>query len=146
MTVMMHDYRVMNPERGFVCLNELDFGFPFLPPMTTIFRVKVPRLDTVRQMMLESQRYPGPEALTAGLVDAVGGLDETLKFVEERKLVDKARSAAYGQIKEELYREIVADLDYFDRTAKQDQTKQAEDSRRTEEAKGRVDRWQKSRL
>jgi enoyl-CoA hydratase/carnithine racemase len=25
MTAMMHDYRIMNPHKGFVCLNELDF-------------------------------------------------------------------------------------------------------------------------
>ena len=26
MLAMFHDYRVMNPHRGFVCLNELEFG------------------------------------------------------------------------------------------------------------------------
>ena len=26
MTAMFHDYRIMNPHKGYVCLNELDFG------------------------------------------------------------------------------------------------------------------------
>lgn len=28
MLAMYHDYRVFNPARGFLCLNELDFGYP----------------------------------------------------------------------------------------------------------------------
>lgn len=28
MLAMYHDYRVFNPSRGFLCLNELDFGYP----------------------------------------------------------------------------------------------------------------------
>lgn len=32
MTAMYHDYRVFNPSRGFLCLNELEFGAPLKPP------------------------------------------------------------------------------------------------------------------
>ena len=32
MLAMFHDYRVMNPHRGYLCLNELDFGAPLRPP------------------------------------------------------------------------------------------------------------------
>ncbi len=42
MLAMHHDYRVMNPERGFACLNELDFGAPLRPPMSAIFARRRP--------------------------------------------------------------------------------------------------------
>lgn len=146
MTAMMHDYRIMNPDRGFVCLNELEFGASFLPPMATIFRVKIPRLDTVRQMMLESRRYPGPEALSVGLIDAVGGLDEALKFVDQAKLVQKAQSPAYGRAKEELYREVIADLEGYDEMVEQEKAREIDEERRADEAKSRIEQWQRSKL
>ena len=33
MTAMYQDYRIMNPQKGFVCLNEVDMGVPLKPPM-----------------------------------------------------------------------------------------------------------------
>lgn len=50
------------------------------------------------------------EALKEGLVDHVGGLDETLTFIEELKLVQKAQPGAsgkstYAQLKREMWRE-----------------------------------------
>lgn len=34
MLAMHHDYRVMNAERGFACLNELEFGAPLKSPVS----------------------------------------------------------------------------------------------------------------
>ncbi|KAK4967027.1 hypothetical protein LTR66_011986 [Elasticomyces elasticus] len=56
MLAMMHDYRVMNPHRGYLCLNELELGVPLRPPMSSIFRQKVSP-STYRSMVLEARRY-----------------------------------------------------------------------------------------
>lgn len=56
MVAMMHDYRVMNPHKGYFCLNELELGMPLRPPMTAIFRMKL-SASAVRKMILEAYRF-----------------------------------------------------------------------------------------
>ncbi len=110
MLAMHHDYRVMNPSRGFACVNELEFGVPLMPAMSSIFRDKVSR-ETYRTLVLEARRFGGPQALEAGVVDALGGLDAVLRLVEERGLVTKAKTGIYGLLKMEMYRETVGHLE-----------------------------------
>lgn len=110
MTAMMHDYRLMNPHRGFLCLNELDFGSPLKPPMASIFRQKVPSPNTYRTMILESKRYGALEGLKEGLLDGLGGMDEVLIFVKEMGLVDRGKTGVYGRLKQEMWREIIRTL------------------------------------
>ncbi|KAK3947866.1 ClpP/crotonase-like domain-containing protein [Pseudoneurospora amorphoporcata] len=106
MLAMTMDYRVMNPHRGFACVNELDFGVPLKPAMSAIFRTKcVP--TTYKRLVLEAHRFGGAEAKEAGIVDLTGGLAETLAFVQEKKLSDKCKSGIYGLMKGEMYREVV---------------------------------------
>ncbi|KAK6336158.1 hypothetical protein TWF696_001723 [Orbilia brochopaga] len=103
-TSMCHDYRVMNGTRGFVCMNELDFGAPLIPPLTSIFRNKL-SAKTYRSIVLEARRFTGPEALKEDIVDALGGLDEAFKLIDERKLHKKAESGIYSVIRREAWRE-----------------------------------------
>jgi len=56
MVAMMHDYRIMNPHKGFLCLNELALGVGLRPPMCSIFREKV-KPSTFRRMILEAVRF-----------------------------------------------------------------------------------------
>lgn len=106
MLAMHMDYRVMNPSRGFVCVNELDFGVPLKPAMSAIFRLKcVPQ--TYRKLALEAHRFGGKEAREAGIVDLTGGMEETLKLIKERRLTEKCKSGIYGVMKGEMYRESV---------------------------------------
>lgn len=56
MVAMMHDYRIMNPHKGFLCLNELQLGVGLRPPMCSIFREKV-KPSTFRRMILEAVRF-----------------------------------------------------------------------------------------
>ncbi len=107
MTAMMQDYRIMNPHRGFLCVNELEFGAPLPAPMSSIFRQKIPSPNTYRTMVLEAKRYNALEALKEGIVDGLGGLDQTLLFIDEMKLVAKGKSGVYGRIKAEMWRETV---------------------------------------
>ena len=65
----------------------------------------------MRTMVLQAQRYPAQEALKEGIVDALGGAEAALAFISEKKLVEKAKSTAYGLLKTELYREVVQDLE-----------------------------------
>ncbi|ETI23820.1 hypothetical protein G647_05626 [Cladophialophora carrionii CBS 160.54] len=141
MTAMMHDYRIMNPHKGFLCLNELDFGAALQPAMASVFRVKL-SMTTFRNMVLESKRFPALEALKEGIIDGVGGVDETLKFIAEMKLTQKAQGRSYGQIKEELYREVVKDLDEAAETRGKLAARDLDRSRRDLEARKRVDDYQ----
>jgi Delta3-Delta2-enoyl-CoA isomerase len=141
MTAMAHDYRIMNPHKGFLCLNELEFGAALRPAMASLFRVKL-SMSTFRNMVLESKRYPALEALKEGILDGVGGLEEALAFIEEMKLVQKAQGKSYGKLKEELYREIVKDLDEGTELAKLEAKGDLERSRRDLDARKRVDEWE----
>lgn len=113
MLTMMHDYRVMNPGRGWVCLNELELGLPLRGAMLGIFREKVKDAGVLRKVVLEAKRFSGQEALQEGLVDGLGGLEETLRLVEEWGLVGKVagRSSVYGKLKREMWRGTIALLD-----------------------------------
>ena len=141
MTAMMHDYRIMNPHKGFLCLNELDFGASLQPAMAAVFRVKL-SMTTFRNMVLESKRFSALEALKEGIIDGVGGVDETLAVIAEMKLTQKAQGKAYGLIKEELYREIVKDLDEGTETRTKLAARDLDRSRRGLESRKRVDDYQ----
>ena len=143
MTAMFHDYRIMNPHKGYVCLNELDFGAQLQPPMATLFRTKL-GMSTFRNMALESKRMSALEALKEGVIDGVGGVEETLAFVQEMKLPQKAQSSSYGKIKEELYREIVKDLDEGEKLPAMHAARDMDRSRRDMESKRRVENYQAS--
>lgn len=117
MLAMMHDYRVMNPGRGWVCLNELELGLPLRGAMLGVFREKVRDAGVLRKVVLEAKRFSGQEALQDGLVDGLGGLEETLRLVEEWGLVgkvagrEKGKSSVYGKLKREMWRGTIALLD-----------------------------------
>nr|POE47014.1 enoyl-coa delta isomerase 3 [Quercus suber] len=118
MVAMMHDYRIMNPHKGFLCLNEVDLGAPLRPPMMSVFRQKV-SAQTFRRLVLEGARFKALDALKEGIVDSLGGLDDTLKYIEELKLVGKAQPgmsgmAVYRQLKQEMWRETISYLENFD--------------------------------
>ena len=56
MLAMMHDYRIMNPDRGYVCLNEVELGVPLRRPMSSVFRQKVSP-TVYRTLVLEGKRF-----------------------------------------------------------------------------------------
>ena len=146
MTAMMHDYRIMNPHRGFLCLNELDFGAPLKPPMASIFREKLPRPDTFRTMILESKRFNALEALKEGIVDSLGGWDEAKSLVEEAALTKRGDSGVYGTLKAEMWKETIAVLDVGEAEDKEESTIRAShDCRRLNQAKDRVEHWERIR-
>ena len=110
MLAMHHDYRVFNPSRGFLCLNELDFGAPLKPAMLGIFEAKASPA-VYRSLVLEAKRFTGNDALAAELVDRLGAWEGVLALVEERKLTMRAKSGVYGVMKQEMYRHVIANLE-----------------------------------
>ncbi|KAL9028983.1 MAG: hypothetical protein Q9196_002726 [Gyalolechia fulgens] len=143
MTAMMHDYRFMNPHRGFLCLNEVEFGAPLKPPMSSIFRQKLPNPNTYRTMVLEAKRFNALEALQEGIVDGLGMVPEVLKFVEEMKLVDKAKSGVYGNLKKEMWRETVGYLEDYRGSEERAGAEIEEQKRNQEEQEKRVVEWER---
>jgi enoyl-CoA hydratase/carnithine racemase len=143
MLAMYHDYRIFNPTRGFLCLNELDLGVPLKPPMASIFRQKLPAA-TFQKLVLEAKRFTAKEALDAGLVDALGGMDELLGFVRERKLTEKTRGGVYAVLRAEMWRETLGYLEGFEEGERRDREFGREEARRETEGRRRVDEWEKS--
>ncbi|KAJ3949990.1 uncharacterized protein N0V96_001125 [Colletotrichum fioriniae] len=141
MTAMHHDYRVMNPQKGFLCMNELD------PPMSAIFRIKCASPKIYQDIVLEAKRFPGPAALEAGLVDALGGLDEALKLIAERKLTERGKSGVYAVLKMEMWKEsayVLSKENYESEEKIWDQREELEKAR-VAEGKRFVQKWKAGR-
>ena len=141
MTAMMHDYRFMNPHKGYLCLNELDFGATLSPPMASIFRQKVPNPHTFRTMILESKRFKPLEALKEGIVDGLGGVEEALAFIGESKLADRGKSGVYGKLKREMWAETVENLDDIYASERKEKERYEKDKLRSAEEQRRVEEW-----
>ena len=142
MTAMMHDYRIMNPHRGYLCLNELDFGAPLQPPMASIFRQKVTSPNTFRTIVLESKRIGALEGMKEGLLDSLGGVEEAITLIQEMRLLDRAKSGVYGRLKQEMWGETVSLLeDYKDGEQKERTDRERQKTRREQEVY-RVEQWE----
>ncbi|KAF2437312.1 enoyl-CoA hydratase/isomerase [Karstenula rhodostoma CBS 690.94] len=116
MTAMMHDYRIMNATKGFVCLNEVDLGVPLRPAMSSVFRQKCSP-TVYRTLVLEGKRFKSVDALKDNIIDGLGGIDEVLKFIEELKLTSKPDKGVVGELKREMWRETVDFLENDEREA-----------------------------
>lgn len=142
MTSMYHDYRVFNPSRGFLCLNEIQFGATLKPAMASIFREKLPNPATYRSMVLEAYRFNAKEALEQGIVDVLGGFDEAIALIEKRKLTALAGSTVYGQLRREMLKQTYGILE---RCANDEADATAEfnkDAKRKEDGQRRVQEWE----
>ena len=145
---MAHDYRLAPNPKGFLCVNELLFGAPLKPPMSAIFREKLPK-ETYRNMVLEARRYTGPQAVEAGIADGVVSLgkevEEAVKWVVARELVGKSKSGVYGVLKAEMYKALVdghmrgkgrdAEEDRFNRMQKENEERSEKREKVLEQSK-----------
>jgi len=110
MLAMAHDYRIMRDDRGYLCFPEVDIHIPFTPGMSSLITSKLtPR--TAITAMTTGHRYPGPQALQDGLVDAVAGLDDLQTGAADivRPLAGKDRKTL-GAIKQTMFTSAVAAL------------------------------------
>ncbi|CAG8960965.1 hypothetical protein HYFRA_00002503 [Hymenoscyphus fraxineus] len=142
MLAMYHDYRIFSPTRGFLCINELEFGVPLLPPMSSIFRQKLDP-SVYKAVVLEAKRWNGKDALENRIVDGLGGLDEALTLVKERKLTLMGKTGIYGTMKEEMFKETLGYLASKE-NAKLVGDLPEEEVKRRDNGKRRVAEWKKS--
>ncbi|GAA4161992.1 enoyl-CoA hydratase/isomerase family protein [Gryllotalpicola daejeonensis] len=83
MLALAHDFRVMNSEKGFFCLPEIDLKLSFAPGMARLIQSKVTPAAAI-EAMTTGRRYGGPDASAAAFVDAVAAPDELETSAIER--------------------------------------------------------------
>ena len=113
-----HDYRVQNGHRGYVCLNEIEFGAPVPTGMTAMLRTVTSAPTTLRKIILEGHRFNAQDAFEHKLVDVIAqgpdyeGPAGTLKKSIELAMDLRSRSVAkaYGVNRERIYREQLEEL------------------------------------
>ncbi|KAH8429698.1 enoyl-CoA hydratase/isomerase family protein [Aspergillus melleus] len=144
MLAMYHDYRIQNPSKGFLCINEIEFGVPLQSPMMCIFREKLTP-PAFRDVVLEAKRFSGASSVNSGLVDALGGLDETLAFIRERGLLKKAATGIYGTLKEEMYRHSLDIVDGHEKNLEWREQVEEKNEKVEKEGLRAVEAWEKQR-
>jgi Delta3-Delta2-enoyl-CoA isomerase len=65
---LAHDFRVMRADRGYWCLPEADIDIPFTAGMSALIQARLTP-QTAHEAMTTARRFPGPDALAAGIVD-----------------------------------------------------------------------------
>lgn len=107
MIALCHDVRIQRSDRGFICANEMQLGLKIPTPELALFRHKIP-MNAFFETVQLARRWTGPDALAAGLVQAIAEQDELLPLAEARakELAPLgADRALYGGQKERLYGE-----------------------------------------
>jgi len=66
MLASAHDRAVMRQDRGYWCLPEVDLGLPLTPEMHAVLAAHLPPA-TLAEAALTGRRYPGSEAVAAGI-------------------------------------------------------------------------------
>ena len=107
---LAHDYRVMNAQRGYLCMNEIEFGAPIPRGMLGAIQ-SVATKAAHRKLLLEAHRFTAADAEAHGLVHATAqGTEATLH--KAVALADQVRSraaaGAWQSIKEALYADALA--------------------------------------
>jgi len=99
-------------------------------------------------MVLEAKRFSGKEALEGGIVDILGGMEECLALVKERKLNEKAKTGVYGELKAEMFRETMEYVTPAGYEREEDRSKKIFelDDERREEGRRRVAEWERNAL
>jgi enoyl-CoA hydratase/carnithine racemase len=107
MSALCHDVRFMRADRGFVCANEMQLGMRIPNPELALFRHKLPMHVYFETVQL-ARRWAGPDALQAGIVQAITPLEELREAAISRaaQLAPLAANRAnYGGQKEALFGE-----------------------------------------
>lgn len=72
------DYRVMRDDRGYWCMNEAEIGLALDDQLFSILTARLPRSAAI-VAATTAKRFSGPEALAAGIVEAVTSEDQVLR-------------------------------------------------------------------
>lgn len=147
MIAMYHDYRIQNPKRGFLCLNEIALGIPLTPPMRSIFMAKIQDGAIIRSMILEGKRFNAQEALEGKIVDGLGELPEVIEFVHQKGLLKIGSSPSFVPLKERLWATVLDTIDNLKGWDEADEERAKRSVAAAEEGNFRVQKWEgKSKL
>jgi Delta3-Delta2-enoyl-CoA isomerase len=111
MLAAAHDYRVMREDRGYWCLPEVDLGLPFAEGMMALLRARVPAA-ALHHAMITGARFPAPEAVTAGIVEATAAAGDVLTTAiaqarsnahKSRDVVQAIKRGLYGDAERKLH-------------------------------------------
>ncbi len=83
MSALCHDVRIMRENRGYVCANEMQLGMRIPVPELALFKHKLPANVFFETVQL-ARRWTAPEALDAGIVQAMAPLDDLMSLAKER--------------------------------------------------------------
>lgn len=110
MLAMAFDRRIMREDRGFFCFPEVDIQIPFTPGMAALIQAKLtPR--AANDSMTTGRRFPGPDALAAGIVDGTAPEAELLAQAIACVAPLAGKSAdTLGKIKSTMYATAAAAL------------------------------------
>ncbi|MFJ9390074.1 enoyl-CoA hydratase-related protein [Nocardioides sp. NPDC101246] len=110
MLAIAFDWRIMREDRGFFCFPEVDIQIPFTPGMAALIQAKLtPRAAT--DSMTTGRRFPGPDALAAGIVDGTAPEAELVSQAIALVAPLAGKSAeTLGKIKSTMYATAVAAL------------------------------------
>lgn len=108
--VLSCDYRLMNRNRGFLCMPPADLGLHF-DGIGFLPRLKL-RPPIARKMLLEAHRWTADEAEKDGVIDEAVNSDVLLqKAIEKaRAMAPKAKMGVYALLRNELYGEALEAL------------------------------------
>ncbi|MGC2485691.1 MAG: enoyl-CoA hydratase/isomerase family protein [Acidimicrobiales bacterium] len=92
------DYRVMREDRGYWCMNEVEIGQPLDEGLFSVLRHRLP-FATATHAALTAQRYGGPAAVAAGIVEQAAGeaevLTQALTIADRYATLDRAVMAKH---------------------------------------------------
>ncbi|PVU91275.1 hypothetical protein BB559_004204 [Furculomyces boomerangus] len=74
-----HDYIVMNSERGFICMNEIDIGFPLPPGSPEVLKNRVSNPIILRKIINEGKRFSAQEGVDSGFIDYAVPKDKVME-------------------------------------------------------------------
>jgi len=106
MLALAHDFRIMQEERGFICLPEVDIHLGLTPGMNALVTSKITDPNTQRDSILLGKRYTAKEAHQLKMIDfAVPGEQVLVKAKElATKVASKGEDRhTFGVLKAELY-------------------------------------------
>lgn len=82
---LMHDYRVMREDRGWINWPEVHLKLPFTKTMLDLFRVKVPNGVARREALVFGKRFNAEAAKSLGIVD-IATKEEDLMHAAKKTL------------------------------------------------------------
>ncbi|AOW03389.1 YALI0D00671p [Yarrowia lipolytica CLIB122] len=108
-----HDYRVMNPAKGWLCMNELEFDAPLMGPLMSIYVTKF-GAAIAQRISLNAERFTAKTALEAGLIHAHGSWPEVEEIV--KRIGEYSNRTFYSQMRAGILRNVLTTMDYDNET------------------------------